>query len=447
MRLQPKWLGHILGLIKTEFSQRPNLQRVVANSSWLLFDRLLRLAVSIFIGAWVARYLQPEQFGILSYSVAFVSIFGAIAGLGLDSIVVREIVERPEKKDEILSTAFSLKFVSGLIAFSISIFTAWLISNDSKFALTLISVISIGLIFQAYDVIDLWFQAKIKSKFSVYVKNGSFLIVSLLKILLIKTNGTLIEFAFINLSEVILGSIGLLIVNRKSGNKSPSLNINFLLAKKLIHESWPLLISSLFVLLTMQLDKIILGQMQNSTQLGYYSVAINISSLWYVIPVLIGASIAPDLSRNFKDNLSNYHSKLQHVYNVMSLVSILALALTIAISNKLISFLYGDSYIDASEILIIHIWGAIFVFHVSIRTRAWIVENKQKYIMYIAGLTFSANLILNIFLIDKYGAVGAAYASSFSWVLCAIFFPLFWSKTRANVSMLFKSFLPYIIKK
>lgn len=73
------------------------------------------MGVGLFLGIWVARYLGPEQFGLLSFSTAFVGMFGAIAGLGLNNIVVREIVNDVAFANETLGTAALLQFVGGCL--------------------------------------------------------------------------------------------------------------------------------------------------------------------------------------------------------------------------------------------------------------------------------------------------------------------------------------------
>jgi O-antigen/teichoic acid export membrane protein len=85
--------------------------RYFANTSWLFGEKILRMIVGLFVGIWVARYLGPEQFGLLSYAQSFVGLFTAIATLGLDGIVVRELVKDPSRRDELIGTAFWLKFI------------------------------------------------------------------------------------------------------------------------------------------------------------------------------------------------------------------------------------------------------------------------------------------------------------------------------------------------
>ena len=82
------------------------------NTSWLFGEKILRMVVGLFVGVWVARYLGPEQFGLFSYAQSFVGLFTAIAGLGLDSIIVRELVKDESKRDALLGTAFRLKLIS-----------------------------------------------------------------------------------------------------------------------------------------------------------------------------------------------------------------------------------------------------------------------------------------------------------------------------------------------
>ncbi len=90
--------------------------RLLANLNWLAADRVLRLVGGLLVGVWVARYLGPEQYGALNYALAFVALFGAVAKLGMDQIVVRGLVLAPDQEGKILGTLFGLKLCAGLIA-------------------------------------------------------------------------------------------------------------------------------------------------------------------------------------------------------------------------------------------------------------------------------------------------------------------------------------------
>ena len=115
------WLKYLPGFIRVKLDGRHGLQAIVGNSGWLFADKILRMIVGLFVGAWVARYLGPEQYGLWNFSIAFTALFGAFASLGLDSIVVRELVNHPERENELLGSVFILKLIVGIVAILISI--------------------------------------------------------------------------------------------------------------------------------------------------------------------------------------------------------------------------------------------------------------------------------------------------------------------------------------
>ena len=94
--------------IKFLFAHK-NFMKYFKNTSWLFGEKILRMIVALFVGVWVARYLGPEKFGLLSYAQSFVALFAVVASLGLDSLVVRELVKDESRAETLLGTSFFLK--------------------------------------------------------------------------------------------------------------------------------------------------------------------------------------------------------------------------------------------------------------------------------------------------------------------------------------------------
>ena len=115
------WISKLPVIVRKQLEGRHNLQKIIGNIGWMLADKVLRMVVGLFVGIWVARYLGPEQFGFLSYAGAYVALFSAIATLGLDGIVVRELIREPERRNEILGTAFVLKLMGGVVLFLLTV--------------------------------------------------------------------------------------------------------------------------------------------------------------------------------------------------------------------------------------------------------------------------------------------------------------------------------------
>ena len=184
-------------------------RRYFANTAWLFAEKILRMVVGLFVGVWVARYLGPERYGLLSYAQSFVGLFGAIATLGLDGIVVRELVKDESKRNLLLGTAFLLKLF-GAIMVLIVLAIAIKFTSNNQFANILIFIIGSATIFQSFNVIDLYFQSKVISRYVVFTNMVSLAMSSIIKIGLILYQASLIAFALMVLFDSIILALGYL---------------------------------------------------------------------------------------------------------------------------------------------------------------------------------------------------------------------------------------------
>jgi len=393
----------------------PGLRKIIGNSSWLLADRILRMGVGLFVGVWVARYLGPQQFGLYNYAVAFVSLFSAFATLGLDGIVVRDIVRDPACKEETLGTALALKLIGGFVTLLVTFGTISLLRPDDNLTRWLVGLTAAGMIFQAFDIIDFWFQSQVQSKYTVYAKNVAFILSACFKVLLIKIHAPLIAFAFVGLAEFVIGAVGLVIAYKVNGQYFKTWKMSFQRARNLLKDTWPLILSGLAVMIYMRIDQIMLGNMVGDEAVGIYSAATRISEVWYFLPTAIVTSTFPSIIEAKKISQELYYQRLQKVFNLLS-----ASAYTIAIpltflSSWIVVQLFGKTYINAGPVLAIHIWSAIFVF-LGVASSSWVtVEGLfgKSLVATLVGAT--VNIILNGFLIPTYSALGAAISTLISY--------------------------------
>ena len=177
------------------------------NTSWLFAEKVLRMAVGLFVGIWVARYLGPERFGLLSYAQSFVGLFTAFAALGLDGIVVRELVKDSTKENELIGTAFWLKVMGAFAVLVVLAFAVRFTSND-HFTNVLVFIIASATIFQSFNVVDMYFQSKVLSRYVVFANIFSLFCSSIVKIVLILLHAPLIYFAWVILFDSIVLALG-----------------------------------------------------------------------------------------------------------------------------------------------------------------------------------------------------------------------------------------------
>ena len=406
----------------------------------------MRMLAGLLVGIWVARYLGPAQFGLFSYAVAFAALFSSIAKLGLDSIMVRDLVREPAQRDIYMGTAFWLKLAGSLAMLGVIGIALQLTTCDSTTRLY-IFIIASGAIFQPFEVVDFYFQSKVLSKFVSICKLIQLTISSLIKIFLIYIDSGLFWFVIVSLIDQITLAATLYLAYRYQKIGMYFKHFNRHVAKKLLIDSWPLVLSGLAVMIYMRTDQIMIKEMLGEKEVGLYSAATRISEIWYFVPILITNSIFPAIL-NVKKDSPKYLFRLRVLFSVLVWIGILVAAITAFIYDWLIIFLYGQDYQQAGQVLMIHIWGGIFV-ALGAASGSWFVsENLQRYALYRTLLGASVNIALNFALIPKYGILGAAIGTVVAQSVAALFFDILTAKTRVLFFTKLKSiFLIGITKK
>jgi O-antigen/teichoic acid export membrane protein len=416
-------------------------RRYFANTSWMFGEQLLRMIAGLFVGIWVARYLGPSKFGIYSYVLAFVSIFSGIAKLGLDGVLVRDLVAHPQEHKIYLGSAFWLK-VFGAIAMLILIGVALQITNNDLSIDIYILIIASGIIFQSFEVIDFYFQSKIQSKFVSLCKILQLCISSILKIYFVLTGAELIWFVLIALIDQLTIALSLYWAFRNQKGSNFYFAFNFSIARKILIDSWPFIFSSLAVAIYMRIDQLMIKQMINEHELGIYSAALKISEVWYFIPTIISSSLAPAILNAKKTDEKLYQLRLLRLIKLLTWLSIFLAVIITFSSDKLIDLTFGPAYQSSVGVLNIQIWSGVFVFIGVASSVFFVAENYAKKVLYRTLLGAVTNVILNFYFIPKYGISGAAYATLFSQFLANFLYDFFDSDIKALLIIKIKSFLP-----
>jgi O-antigen/teichoic acid export membrane protein len=422
---------------------RTNLKKIIANTGWLFFDRVLRMGIGLLVGVWIARYLGPEQFGLWNYALAFTGLFGAFATLGLDGIVVRELLKRPESTDVLLGSAFGLRLMGGIFALVITLAAISLARPGESLTFWLVGLNAAGFIFQSINVVDFYFQAHVQSKYTVISANAAFLLITVVKIIFLLQQAPLIAFAWAGLAEVVIASFFLLRAYQHNQHSIRSWKFEGAAAQKLLADSWPLILSSIAIMVYMRIDQIMLGEMLGNKAVGIFSAAVRISEVWYFVPMAIASSVFPSIIRLKKEYSQQYNNKLQRYLDFMAALGIVVAIIMTMFSNNIVRLLYGSAYAESSNILSLHIWAGIFV-AIGVTSSSWfIAENLQKYTFYRTLAGGITNIVLNIFLIPIFGTIGAAISTIISQAVASVFFNGFSSVTKPIFIMQLKALFPY----
>lgn len=417
-------------IIRKRIEHQPGLLKILDNISWLFLDKILRMGVGLLVGVWIARYLGPQQFGLLNFATAFVGLFGAVAGLGLQGIVVRDIVCDPGCKEETLGTAAVLQFFSGLLTYGLILCAIFWLRPDDTLAKVLVAILGSIMLFKTSEVTMYWFESQVQSKYTVWVQNSVFLVFAAIKVALIINHAMLITFAWAMMAEALVVALLMSVMLGIRGPKLQKLRATWVRAETLLKDSWPLLLSGIAITIYMKIDQIILGQMVGDEAVGIYSAAVRISEVWYFIPMAIVASVSPAILEAKKRNEVLYYQRLQHLYNLMVWLSVVVALPMTFLSTPIVILIFGEAYAASGPVLAIHIWAAVFVFLGVASSQWFLAENRQILSFQRAAIGAIVNVVLNLLLIPDFGVVGAAFATVVSQVMAAFFTDLVQSETR-----------------
>ena len=423
---------------KIDFSSN-SFKKYLANTSWLFFEKILRMGVSFVVTIFVVRYLGPKDFGLFSYAISFFWLFGSLSTFGLESITTREIVKHPEKKDIINGTVFYLRIAGSIIAI-ICIALTLLIMGEETYTSGLIILLSGSFIFQSFSVIEYYFRGIVQAKYNAYALFASVIFSSIFKVIFILIKAPLIYFVFAAMLEYISLAAGLIVVYHINKNSIFSFKYSKQLASSLLKDSWPLMLSGLVVMVYMRIDQIMIKNMISDEAIGIYSVAVRISEACYFIPVTLCNSIFPAIVNAKNVSPEFYNNRMQKLYDLLAWLAIgIAVPVTI-FSDLIIKLLFGNEFLQAAPVLTIYVWAGIAVFLGVASSQYLINENLTKLSFNRNVIGMILNVILNFIFIPIYGLPGSAFATliSYSTIIFSFsFHPKFVVQSRMMMRSIF----------
>jgi PST family polysaccharide transporter len=421
-----------LSAVTQKFS--PNLRQIIGNMAWLFAEKIVQMGLGLAVGVWITRYLGPEQFGRFNYALAIVGLFIPFAKLGLDNIVIRNLARDPSCKDATLGTAFVLKLISSIVTLVVTVGVIFLITPNTTPANQeirwLVGIVAAGTTIQSFDIIDYWFQSQVKAKYSVWARNGAYVVMNGVKIILIQMKAPLIAFAIAMVAEYAVCALAMVIIYQFNGNIIKAWKFSFRYAKLLVKDSWPLIFAGIVVMIYMRIDQVMLGQMIGDKSVGIYSAAVKISELWYFVPGAIVNSVFPSIVQAKEIGEEIYYKRVQKLFNIMSVLAYCVAIPVTFFSTSIVTLLYGKNYAEAGPILTIHIWTGLFV-SLGVARETWLTtEGLMKFTAATTAVGAVVNIVLNYFLIGRYGGLGAAFATVIAQFLASYGAGAFYPQTR-----------------
>ncbi len=415
-------------------------KQVFNNAKWIIACKIIQSLLQLIVGMLCARYLGPSNYGLINYAASIMAFALPIMKLGLDSTMVYELTENPEKEGEILGTSLVMNVFSSIVCFGGIYLFVSAFNGDEKITVAVCLIYSISLFFAAIEMVQYWFQYKLLSKYSSIVMLCAYVIVSAYRIYLLVSHKSVYWFAVTN--SIDFGLIGLSLLLIYFRMSSFRLSFSFKRAKKMFSKSKHYIFSSLMTVVIHNTDHIMLTTMVGKEENGFYTAAITCATVAQFVYTAIIDSYRPLILSCKKSDEAQYRKNVSGLYCIIIYLAFAQSIVFTVFAKLIVGVLYGEEYMMSAKILQFLIWYLAFSVMGTVRNVWILAEQKQKYLWIINLSGALINVVLNAFLIPEFGAIGAALASfvtqfTINFVLGFILKPI-----RENNRLLLKGLNP-----
>lgn len=411
----------------------------VKNAGWLIGGKVAQMVLSLFVGILSARFLGPSNYGLISYANALIAFFMSLCTLGMNSVMVKELIDHPDQEGKTLGSAIFFRLASSFCSVILAVSVSLIIDFGQWETIIVVALCSVSLIFHAFDTLNYWFQSKYNSKVTAIATFVAYVVTAIYKIILLVLRQSVFWFAFATSVDYIVLGIVLIIAYKKSGGEK--LSVSFKRGKDILSSSYHYILSGLMVSIYGHTDKLMLKQMLNESQVGYYATATALCAMWTFVLTAIIDSMYPTIVNVFKKDQKLFEKRNRQLYSIVFYVSVVASLLFLFLGDYVIKILYGEEFLPAVMPLKVVTWYTAFSF-LGVARSAWMVcNNKQKYLKYMNLAAIIINVALNYFLIPPMGATGAALASLITQMFTSIILPLFIKDLRPNAKLMLEAII------
>lgn len=401
---------NLIDKIIDKFNLSPAKKKVIKNLIWAVVGKITTLLGGLLVGILVARYLGPQQYGLMNYVFSYVMLFQVFATFGLDSIEIREEVRRPENKDKFIGTALGLKLAFAILTIGVIILITELSEADT-FTRWMIYIYSLSIVMNTFSVIRNHFTAIVWNEYIVKTEILRTIIGAAIKIILLLVHAPLWGFICATLFDTILLAGGYITSYRKKIGLVSLWEFDKATAIYLIKQSFPLLLSGAAIIIYQKIDQVMLGNMIDKQSVGFYSVAGKFTELCIFVPTILSQTITPILVKLYENKINEYTKKAQAFMNLTVWGTVVGCVIISMIASPLVKYTFGPQYISSVALLQIMVFKVIGYAFAQTTGAMIVIEKKQQLVAIRNIIGCITSIGLNLLLIPLWGVKGAAITS------------------------------------
>tara|TARA_B100000676_G_scaffold310317_1_gene376431 strand:+ start:215 stop:1531 length:1317 start_codon:yes stop_codon:yes gene_type:complete len=414
---------------------------ILSNSGWLIVGKMLSMVAGFFSIALVARVYGPERFGFLSLALSVVALASPLLQLGLNSIVTRDLVNSRGSRDVIIFTVLVMRLISSAFFLLLWLCISGYLSLSQSLE-TYILILFVAETFKGGVVFSFWLESKNLNKLVAYGQMLSSVSVSALRMF---AAFLYVDFYWIVASYILEAAIMTFwlysVFSRRTGGVK--FNFSWPLCSSYLRTCLPLIASGVTAIVYQKIDQLMIGKMVGVEAVGGYAVASRISEVWYFMPVMIVTASFPSLLKKKNEGEQVYERFLETLFSLLALLGFAAAFFVILVAGWFVPAIFGDDYLASVPILIVHIWGGVFISMRALVSKWILAEDRLSYSLVSQGAGALSNVALNLIMIPVMGPLGAAIATLISYSIASFWVFGVLPRSRKIFFMMFRSLLLY----
>lgn len=414
--------------------------RMFQNAKWIILCRIGKALLQLIVGMITVRYLGPSNYGLVNYANSVIAFMIPVMQLGLNSTLVQEYVTDPGSEGCIAGTSMIMSAASSLLCMLGVVGFASVANRGEPVTILVCALSSLSLLFQATEMLQYWFQAKLKSKYPSLSILIAYTITSGYKLWLLISGRSVYWFALSNALEYAITSLLFFVAYKYVGGGQ--MGFSWKIARSMFAKSKYFILSNLMVTIYHNTDLVMVKLISGNTQGGYYGAALTCGCVVNFVYAAIIDSGRPMILEQQKVSRAAFENSVTKLFSVILYATLAQCVTYVLFAPLIVKILCGSAYMAAVPVLQIVVWHQVFSYTSYVRDIWILAEGKQNVLWIINTSGVVINILLNALMIPHWQAVGAAVASVMTYFVSNILMVLIVKPLRPSLKLLVRGMNP-----
>lgn len=385
-----------------------NLMRILANTGWMLFDKVFILILNLVVTVRIANYYGTLGYGTYQYAVSIVALFEIFLTF-VDARVVKKRYTT-ENPNELVWNATITRMLFSIISLLGGVIYLLLCDEQADYYLIFIVLLANAVISSLRFGMQNRYEYLLKSKRVIVASNVALAIGGVLQLIAVSLHMSILAIAVITAVSSLISLIIVYIQYRKEFGRLIQGNFKKKLIFGLIRESLPLAIAASCAIVYSRCDSIMIGNMLSKEKVGIYAIAVKLISVVQIGISPIRESVYPKLIELYETDREQYAKRYIQITSILTWLFILGCLASLVVIPYAFRFLKPE-YSEAFPIYSVYVFGTFFMYNAGLRAGHFTLINRGNVLMYSQIISVVLNIGLNYLLIKTIGVYGAAIAT------------------------------------